>query len=55
MTTLDPMDEIQAVTAQYQNYLALARVADVSVLETASTFEFYEPRSAPLTVTISRR
>ncbi len=55
MTTLDPMDEIRAVAVQYENYLALSRVADVSVLETASSLEFYEPRSAPLTVTISQR
>ena len=55
MTTLDPMDEIESVAVQYENYLALARVADLSVLETTSSCEFYEPRPAPLTLTISRR
>lgn len=52
--TLNPADELLSVSVQYQTYLTLAGLTEIPVDGTAVTSEFYEPRPAPLTLTLTR-
>jgi hypothetical protein len=52
MTPTDPSLELQSVAARYEDYLVLARITDIPRYDPAPV-EFYEPRPAPLTLTIT--